>query len=199
MLTMVRDLYQVEDEAKAQIAAAGTAITPLEADAIRLFLRQQKSVPVLATIKTWLDTEQKLVLPCSPMAQAMTYMLNQRDALNIYTTQGFLNIDNNSAERALRRIGIGRKNWLFAGHDKAAQRTATLYSLIASAERHGLDPQAYLRGVLARMPSMPVSQLDKLLPERWGCLRSDDERSGKLAQCPASTLQQIIPQAKPHG
>ena len=52
-----------------------------------------------------------------------------------------------------------RKNWLFAGHDLAAQRTATLYSLIASAERHGLDPQAYLRGVLARMPSMPVSQL----------------------------------------
>jgi hypothetical protein len=74
---------------------------------------------------------------------------------------------NNAAERALRRIGIGRKNWLFAGHDIAAQRTATLYSLIASAERHGIDPQAYLGGVLARIPSMPVSQLDKLLPERW--------------------------------
>jgi hypothetical protein len=74
---------------------------------------------------------------------------------------------NNAAERALRRIGIGRKNWLFAGHDIAAQRTATLYSLIASAERHGLDPQAYLRGMLARIPAMPVTQLEKLLPEQW--------------------------------
>jgi transposase len=94
-------------------------------------------------------------------------MLNQWEALKVYTTQGFLNIDNNAAERALRRVGIGRKNWLFAGHDVAAQRTATLYSLIASTERHGIDPQAYLCGVLARMPSMPVSQLEKLLPERF--------------------------------
>jgi len=135
-----------------------------------LSLRQQKSVPVLAKIRTWLDTEQKLVLPRSPMAQAMTYLLNQWDALNIYTTQGFLNIDNNAAERALRRVGIGRKNWLFAGHDVAAQRTATLYSLVASAERHGIDPQAYLTGVLARIAAMPVSQLDTLLPERWHIL-----------------------------
>ena len=166
MLTMVRELYQVEDAAAAQIATAKDC-TAIEADAIRLALRQQKSVPLLAMIKTWLDTEQKLVLPRSPMAQAMNYMLNQWEALCIYTTQGFLNIDNNSAERALRRVGIGRKNWLFAGHDIAAQKTATLYSLVASAERHGIDPQAYLRGVLARIPAMPVSQLEKLLPERW--------------------------------
>ncbi len=132
MLTMVRDLYQVEDEAKALIAATKDC-TAIEADAFRLALRQQKSVPILAKIKTWLDTEQKLVLPRSPMAQAMTYMLNQWEALKVYTTQGILNIDNNAAERALRRIGIGRKNWLFIGHDQAAQRTATLYSLIASA------------------------------------------------------------------
>ena len=166
MLSMVRELYKVEDEATAQIATAQNC-TPMEADAIRLTLRQQRSVPMLATIKTWLDSEQKLVLPRSPMAQAIGYMLNQWEALNIYTTQGFLNIDNNAAERALRRIGIGRKNWLFAGHDQAAEHAATLYSLIASAERHGLDPQAYLRGVLVRMPSMPVSQLEKLLPDRW--------------------------------
>jgi len=166
MLTMVRELYKVEDEAAAQIAATKDC-TPIEADAIRLSLRQAKSIFILATIKTWLDTEQRLVLPRSPMAQAIGYTLNQWEALNVYTTQGFLNIDNNSAERAMRRVGIGRKNWLFAGHDIAAQRTATLYSLVASAERHGVDPQAYLRGVLARIPAMPVTQLDKLLPERW--------------------------------
>jgi transposase len=166
MLSMVRELYAVEDEANAQIAATKDC-TPIEGDAIRLSLRQAKSLPILTTIKAWLDTEQKLVLPRSPMAGAITYMLNQWDALCIYTTQGFLNIDNNSAERALRRVGIGRKNWLFAGHDVAAQRTATLYSLVASAERHGHDPQRYLTGVLARIPSMPVSQLGILLPDRW--------------------------------
>ena len=165
MLTMVRELYAVEDEASAQIAGTPGA-THEQADAIRLALRQERSVPVLATIRTWLDTEQKLVLPRSPMAQAITYMLNQWDALCIYTTQGFLNIDNNAAERAMRRVGIGRKNWLFAGHDVAAQRTATLYTLVASAERHGLDPQRYLTGVLARIAATPVTQLEQFLPER---------------------------------
>ncbi len=93
----------------------------------------------------------------------MTYMLNQWEALKVYTTQGILNIDNNAAERRLRRIGIGRKNWLFIGHDQAAQRTAhALHSLIASARAaHGLDPQAYLRGVLTRIPDMPVTQLEE--------------------------------------
>jgi len=107
MLAMVRELYAVEDEANAQIAATKDC-TPVEADAIRLALRQAKSVPILATIKAWLDSEQKLVLPRSLMAQAIGYLLNQWEALCIYTTQGFLNIDNNAAERALRRVGIGR-------------------------------------------------------------------------------------------
>jgi hypothetical protein len=101
------------------------------------------------------------------MAQAINYTLNQWEALCIYTTQGFLNIDNNAAERALRRIGIGRKNWLFAGHDIAAQRAATLYSLVASAERHGIDPQRYLTSVLARIAPTPVPQLDQFLPDVW--------------------------------
>ena len=171
MLAMVRELYAVEDEASAQIATTQNC-TPVEADAIRLALRQAKSVPILARIKAWLDTEQKLVLPRSPMAQAIGYMLNQWDALCIYTTQGFLNIDNNAAERAMRRIGIGRKNWLFAGHDVAAERTATLYTLVASAERHGIDPQRYLTSVLARIAATPVTQLEQFLPDRWKAAES---------------------------
>ena len=166
MLSLVRELYAVEDAAAAQIAAT-TDATHAQADAIRLALRQERSVPLLATIKIWLDENQKLVLPRSPMAQAITYLLNQWEALCLYTRHGFLNIDNNAAERALRRIGIGRKNWLFAGHDQAAQQSARLYSLIASAERHGLDPQRYLTGVLARIPSTPVTQLEQFLPDVW--------------------------------
>src|SRR6202012_5704191 len=106
-------------------------------------LRQEFSVPIMAKIKTWLDDQQKLVLPRSPMAQAINHVLNQWEALNVYTTQGYLNIDNNAAERALKRVAIGRKNWLFAGNDRAGQTAATLYSLIASAERHGVEPQRY--------------------------------------------------------
>ena len=68
----------------------------------------------------WLDAEGEIVLPRSPMAAAISYAQNQWAALNVYATQGFLNIDNNAAERALKRVAIGRKNWLFAGHDAAA-------------------------------------------------------------------------------
>ena len=119
MLAMVGELYDVERQAK-----------DLSEDA-RLELRQRQSVPVLDRIKAWLDDESRVVLPRSPMAGAIGYVLNQWDALCVYATQGFLAIDNNAAERALKRVAIGRKNWLFAGNDRAGQTAATLYSLIA--------------------------------------------------------------------
>lgn len=155
LLAMVRDLYAVERTAKDFT------------DDARLALRQSRSVPILATIKTWLDTERPLVLPRSPMGEAMTYMVNQWEALNVYTTQGFLNIDNNAAERTLKRVALGRRNWQFVGNDRAGKTAATLYSLVASAERHGLDPQRYLTGVFARIASTPVSEVHKLLPDEW--------------------------------
>ena len=107
------------------------------------------------------------MLPRSPMAGAIGYMLNQWDALCVYATRGFLAIDNNAAERALKRVAIGRKNWLFAGNDRAGQTTATLYSLIASAERHGVDPQRYLTSVLASLPSTLAGELEQFLPDVW--------------------------------
>lgn len=130
-------------------------------------LRQRESLPVLARIRAWLDTEAQLVLPRSPMSGAIGYTLNQWDALCRYTDEGYLAIDNNAAERALKRVAIGRKNWLFAGNDHCGSVAATLYSLIASAERHGLDPQAYLTGVLAQIASMPVNRVGRFLPDAW--------------------------------
>lgn len=159
MLALVRELYAVEDEAKA-----------LD-DAARLALRQKKSVPVLARIKTWLDAEREVILPRSDMAKAIGYALNQWEALGVYATQSFLNIDNNAAERALKRVAIGRKNWLFAGHDQAAQHHATLWSLIASAERHGVDPQRYLTSILAKIGQTPAAELKQFLPDVW---KADD-------------------------
>jgi transposase len=155
MLAMIGELFAVEREA-----------ANLDDDARRA-LRQTRSVPALAKIKTWLDAEQELVLPRSPMAAAIGYVLNQWDALCVYTTQGFLAIDNNAAERQMKRIATGRKNWLFAGNDRAGATAATLYTLIASAERHGLDPQAYLTSVLAKIAATPVSDLEQFLPDVW--------------------------------
>jgi hypothetical protein len=162
MLELIRQLYAVEDEAK-----------PLDHEQRRT-LRQEKSVPILAKIKTWLDTETQLVLPRSPMAAAITYTLNQWAALCRYTEQGFLNIDNNAAERALKRVAIGRKNWLFAGHDEAGQSHARLYTLIASAERHGLDPQKYLTSVLAKIGQTRLSELNQFLPDVWKAADSEE-------------------------
>jgi transposase len=155
MLALVRELYAVEEQAKT-----------LD-DAARRELRQVQSVPVLERIKAWLDDQQQSVLPRSSMGQAIQYALNQWNALCVYATEGFLAIDNNAAERAMKRVAIGRKNWLFAGNDRAGETTALLYSLIASAERHGVDPQRYLTGVFARLPFTPESEIDQFLPDVW--------------------------------
>jgi hypothetical protein len=82
-------------------------------------------------------------------------------------TQGFLNIDNNASERALKRVAIGRKNWLFAGNDAAAENHARLWSLIATCERHAVDPQRYLTSVLAKVGATPTAELEQFLPDVW--------------------------------
>jgi transposase len=135
-------------------------------EATRLALRQERNVPVLASIKTWLDAEHKVVLPRSPMATAITYAQNQWQALTTYVTQGFLSIDNNASERALKRVAIGRKNWLFAGNDQAAENHA-LWSLIATCERHVVDPQRYLTSVLAKISTTPKEELRQFLRDLW--------------------------------
>jgi len=155
MLAFVGQLYALEREAKGLDAAA------------RLSLRQARSVPVLAQIEAWLVAEGELVLPKSPMGQAITYARNQWAALCEYTTQGFLAIDNNAAERALKRVALGRKNWLFAGNDAAAANHARLWSLIASCERHGVDPQRYLTSLLAKIRHTPADALAQFLPDAW--------------------------------
>jgi transposase len=155
MLALIGQLYQVERETKEL------------SDALRLAVRQERSAPVLERIKTWLDAAQDIVLPRGPLATAIQYAQNQWQALTTYTTQGYLAIDNNAAERALKRVAIGRKNWLFAGNDAAAENHARLWSLIASCERAGLDPQRYLTSVLAKIGQTPTAELDQFLPDVW--------------------------------
>ena len=159
MLALIAKLYAVEREAKDT------------GDAARLQLRQERSVPILEKIKTWLDVEGDTVLPRSPLATAITYARNQWQALCTYVTQGFLNIDNNASERALKRVAIGRKNWLFAGNNQAAENHARLWSLIASCEQHAVDPQRYLTSLLAKIGTTPAGDLEQFLPNIW---KADD-------------------------
>jgi transposase len=107
------------------------------------------------------------VLPKSPMGEAITYALNQWPALTVYATDGDLAIDNNAAENALRRIAVGRKNRLFAGSDRGGRTAAILLSLIATCQRHRVEPFAYLRDVLTRIASHPSSHPADLAPHRW--------------------------------
>jgi len=165
-LAYIRLLYDVETDAKKSAKKTGGDL----ADE-RYRLRQELAVPRLAQFKAWLESQQAehggSVLPKSPMGLAMQYAQNQWDALCVYTTDGRLAIDNNASENALRRVAIGRKNWLFAGSDKGGQTAATLFSLLATCQRHKVEPMTYLRDVLTRIAATPISQLETLLPDRW--------------------------------
>jgi transposase len=165
----IRQLYDVEDEAKAEITRLGLA--GADAAAVFLRLRQEKSRPVLESIHEWLRTQQAQVLPKSPIAAAITYVFNQWQALNRYTSDGDLHIDNNISERTLKLIGIGRNNWLFVGSDKGGETAAVLFSFTATCKHLGIDTFAYLRDVLERLSAQPAERLDELLPHRWQAAR----------------------------
>ena len=165
----VRKLYDVEDEAKAKVARL--RLLGADAAAVFLRLRQEKSVPLLTSLCQWLRVQKEVVLPKSPIASAIGYVLNQWQALPRYTTDGDLHIDNNLSERTLKLIGIGRKNWLFVGSDAGGQTAATLFSFTATCKHLGIDTFAYLRDVLTRLPTQPAEQLPELLPHRWQATR----------------------------
>jgi transposase len=165
-LGRIRLLYEVEN-----IAKKGAKQTRCDLPSERYRQRQELAVPRLAEFRTWLESQDSerggSVLPKSPMGQAIQYALNQWDALSVYTTDGRLAIDNNASENALRRVAVGRKNWLFAGSDKGGRTAAVLFSLIATCQRHKVEPFSYLRDVLTRIAAIPITRLADLLPDRW--------------------------------
>jgi transposase len=130
-------------------------------------LRNQEAVRILESFKAWLDEEAPKILPKSAMGEAITYARGQWKALTRYLDNGILEIDNNRAERALRRVAIGRKNWMFAGSDEGGHRAAILYSVVASCAALKIDPYGYLRDVLQRLPSCPRDELKNLTPKAW--------------------------------
>lgn len=157
LLAYIRLLYEVEREARDRaLDAAG-----------RRALRQERSVPILADVEAYLKREQPHVLPKSPIGEAIAYALNNWAALARYTEDGDLEIDNNAAERSLRGVAVGRKNWMFLGSDTGGRTAAILTSLVTTCKRLHVEPFAYLRDVFDRISAHPVHRLAELLPDQW--------------------------------
>lgn len=165
-LSFIKRLYLIEARARALMAEAES---PEEAHTLRYQLRQRWARPMVAAAKTWLteQAENPKVLPQSSFGKALDYTLKRFPYLERYLDDGRVEIDNNLVENQIRPIAIGRKNYLFAGSEKAAQNAGNLYSLLAAAKLHGLNPLDYLRDLIETIPNHPIHQLEDLLPHRW--------------------------------
>lgn len=154
-LRYIRKLYKVEQSIK-DLTDIG-----------RKLKRQRESKPILKAFRQWLLQQQPRILPKSPLGEAIQYTLNQCEALNRYLEHGMLDIDNNKAERLMRPIAIGRKNWLFAGSDQGGKNAAIIYSLIETCKLNHINPYDYLRDVLTRLPTHLAKNIDELIPMNW--------------------------------
>jgi transposase len=152
-LERIKALYAVEDGVRGKL--------PDE----RLAVRQAQATPLLKALHEWLHaTLRREKSKKSPLAAAIRYTLALWTALTRYCDDGRIEMDNNAAERELRAVALGRKNWLFAGSDSGGERAAAFYSLINTAKLNGLDPEAYLREVFTRIAEHPINRIEELLP-----------------------------------
>lgn len=166
----IGELYAIETEIRGR--------SPGE----RLQVRQARAGPLLESLREWLQASLAKLSTKSEVASAIRYALGRWTALTRYRDDGRLEIDNNAAERALRAVAIGRKNYLFAGSDAGGERAAAMYSLIGSAKLNGLDPEAYLRDVLARIADHAINRIAELLP--WNISRSGTHQAAEESLTP---------------
>jgi len=150
--------------------------------------RQEKSRPVVDAFFDWCDVRVDSVLDDTPLAKAIRYARNQRDALHTFLRDGRIPIHNNGSERELRREAVGRKNWLFVGNDDAGEVNATFVTLIASCEMHGIEPWAYLRDLFCLLPQWPRRRVLELSPARWAKTLEEEHTQKLLA---ADVFRQI--------
>ena len=151
-LDRIGALYRIEEFARGR--------TPVE----RLLLRAERSAPLMDELRMWLDATLTRVSGRGELAKAIRYALARWDSLTNVLCDGRVCIDNSAAERAMRPIAIGRRNWTFAGSDAGGSRAAAIYSVIETAKINGIDPEDYLRRMLERIADHPVSKVAHLLP-----------------------------------
>ena len=151
-LERIGQLYGIEQEIRGR--------SPAE----RKEVRQARSRPLLEAMQAWLKATLGKLSQKSDVAVAIRYALQRWSALLRYCEDGRVEMDNNAAERALRAVALGRKNYLFAGSDAGGERAAAIYSLLGSAKLNGIDPEAYLSAVLRRIADHPINRIAELLP-----------------------------------
>ena len=133
----------------------------------RLAVRQECSAPLVTDLHAWMLEHRAQLSRHSDVAKAMTYMLTRWDGFTNFLRDGRICLTNNAAERALRCVAVGRKNWLFCGSDRGGRRAAMIYSFVMTAKMNDIDPQTWLADVLARIAEHPAHQIDELLPWHW--------------------------------
>jgi hypothetical protein len=151
----IAELYAVEKEARGQ---------PPD---LRLRIRQAKSKPIFDDLDIWLKAQLIRISGKTPLAGAIRYAITRMKRLKPYLDNGVLELDNNTAERAMRGIAVGRKNWLFAGSEGGGKSAAIAYTLIETAKLNGVDPQAWLTDTLGRIADHRITRLDELMPWRY--------------------------------
>jgi transposase len=172
-----RKFFELADLRRAPMAAATVkavdAIFEIEREINgrppdeRRTVRQERSAQLVADLETRLRADRTKLSPKSDTARAIDYMLKRWPAFTRFLDDGRLCLSNNAAERAVRGIAIGRKNWTFAGSDAGGRRAAAMYTLIETAKLNDIDPRAWLADVLERLPDYPVRAIDNLLPWNW--------------------------------
>jgi transposase len=172
VLHLLKALYDVESDATER------GLSPED----RCALRQEKSRPLLDVAKPWMEAEAKRALPQSILGKAFAYCLKLWPALTRYLDDGRLAIDNNRAEREMRRVAVGRKNWEFAGSEDGARRAAILYSIIASCQSNQVEPWKYLTDVLGRLSTHPARAIDELTPRGWKAAHTPPEPAVTILQ-----------------
>lgn len=156
-LDLIAELYRIEHEAKESRLS----------ESAKLDFRKLRAGPVRAAFKTWLDDEEGKHPPKSPLGIAIRYALGQWKELGVFLDDARVPLDNNASERALRRVALGRKNYLFVGDVDSGRSLAGLYSLVATCESRGINPFDYLVDVLARVQDHPANAIDEMLPGAW--------------------------------
>jgi transposase len=130
-------------------------------------VRREKSTPLVTALETWMRQQRALLSSGNDTAKAINYLLNRWAAFTRFLHDGRICLTNNAAERALRGVAVGRKNWTFAGSDAGGHRAAAVYTLIETCKMNDVDPQAWLADVLAKLPDYPASKVTELLPWNW--------------------------------